>query len=93
MSLSQETPPESFEQAEREWLARRFTDVGNELDQPSKYPERREMPYKPRFGDIQYFGDPATHSYDPVIATRGWWGFREILPATDPKTGEWVNIA
>jgi len=92
MGLTLETPPDSFTEVEREWLTRRFVEVGAVLDQPSKHPERHRMPYKPRFGDIHYYGDPLTHSYDAVITSHGLWAFIEILPATDPRTGEWLKI-
>lgn len=74
MSLSQEQVPLTAEKTLSEFLTRRFIDVANELVKPSKFPQRKEMPYKPQTGDIHYFGDPTTHNYDAVISTEGFWG-------------------
>lgn len=74
MSLSQEQPPISVDEELSEFLNRRFVDVGNELVKPSKFPQRKEMPYKPQTGDVHYFGDPATHNYDASITAEGFWG-------------------
>lgn len=93
MSLSQEEAPEGTPAELKEYLGRRFLDIATLLDQASKFPQRKQMPYKPQFGDEHYFGDPATHQYDPVINLRGWWGFQEILPATDPRTGSWELLS
>jgi len=74
MSLSQEQVPLTVEDELREFLARRFVEVANEIDRPGKFPERKEMPYKPQTGDVHYFGNPATHSYAAAITTEGFWG-------------------
>lgn len=84
MSLGQEQPPEKIEEDLKEFLGRRFIDISNQLNQPSKFPERKEMPYKPQTGDVHYFGDPATHSYDAVISSEGFWGLE--------STG-WVKLS
>jgi len=91
-SISQESPPESTDATLSEFLTRRFIDIGNAIKQSYKHAERKENPYKPTFGDFHYFGDPTIHNYDPEITTNGFWGYVEILPATDPKTGEWVKL-
>lgn len=74
MSLSQEQPPIKLDDELGDFLSRRFIEVGNELDKPSKFKERKEMPYKPQTGDVHYFGNPASHSYDAAITTEGFWG-------------------
>ena len=84
MSISQEDVPESVDEELREFLARRFIDIAVALDKPSRYVERKEMPYKPQQGSIFYFGNPGTHNYDPAITSEGWWGLK--------STG-WVLIA
>lgn len=76
MSLSQEQPPLSIDDNLREFLVRRFIDIANQLDLPSKFPERKEMPYKAQPGDVHFFGNPATHSYDAAITAEGWWGMK-----------------
>jgi len=78
MSLTQEVPPKNTDENLREYLVRRFLEIGTALDLPSKFPERREMPYKPRIGDIHYFGDIADHSYDAAITTEGFWGLTNL---------------
>lgn len=78
MSLTQEQPPVSADDDLREFLSRRFIEVENELNKPSKFPERREMPYKPQVGDVHYFGNPADHSYDAIISTEGFWGLTSL---------------
>lgn len=93
MSFSQEQPPESVEEILREYLGRRFIDVAQNFRDAPKFPKRHGMPYKPQFGDIQQFGDPATHQYDAVITGAGWWGFMQIYPVTDPATGVWRQLA
>jgi len=84
MSLSQETPPDGIDPGLADYLSRRFQDVAIELTKPKKYPERKEMPYKPQSGQIEYFGDPATHSYDAEITEAGWWGLSE---------GNWILLS
>ena len=74
MSLSQEQPPLSVDDELREYLARRFIDIENELGKFNKFTERKQMPYKPQTGDIHYFGDPGTHNYDAAITVEGFWG-------------------
>lgn len=74
MSLIQEHPPESLDEEVRDYLQRRFNDIAAALSRPSKFPERKEMPYKPQIGDVHYFGDPATHNYDAAITEEGFWG-------------------
>ena len=76
MALSQEQPPPGVDEALREYLIRFRTDIDSELRKASKFPERKEMPYKPQSGDIHYFGDPADHNYDAAITTEGFWGLR-----------------
>ena len=78
MSLSQEQPPISLDPELREYLTRRFIDIENEFRKPSKFPSRKEMPYKPQIGDIHYFGNPAIHNYDAAIASVGFWGLTSI---------------
>jgi len=83
-SISQETPPESFDVDQRQWLTRRFVDVGNALKQSYKNASRKEMPYKPQIGDVHFFPDPAGHTFDVAITSEGWWGLK--------STG-WVQLA
>lgn len=73
-ALSQEQPPFEVDENLRNYLIRAFTDVDNQLKAPSKFPERKEMPYKPQVGDVHYFGNPATHNYDAAITLEGYWG-------------------
>lgn len=76
MSLLQESPPESLPEDVREYLQRMFIDVENSFRKPAKFPERKEMPYKPQLGDVHYFGNPATHSYAAAITAEGFWGLK-----------------
>lgn len=92
MSLSQEEPPEGLEPELKEYLSRRFLDIAVLLDAASKFPERKQMPYKPQFGDEHYFGDPASHDYDPIILTTGTYVFTEFRTPTDPRTGFWNKL-
>lgn len=84
MALSQEYPPDSTDEDLRDFLIRRFVDVDNNLKQASKFPVRKEMPYKPQVGDIHFFGDPLTHNYDPVITKASFWGLTDL---------GWVDLA
>jgi hypothetical protein len=85
MSLSQEQVPNTIEdEVLREFLNRRFVDIGIQFENPPVFPTRHEMPYKPKIGNMYYFGDPLTHDYDPAITEEGWWGMK--------STG-WVLIA
>lgn len=92
MSLSQEEPPEGLDPELKEYLSRRFIDIDNLLSRAPKHPERKRMPYKPQFGDVQYFGDPASHDYDAIILSKGWYGFKEFRIPTDPRTGFWDKL-
>jgi hypothetical protein len=74
MSFTPEQAPENTEESLREYLNRMFTNIGITFSQPSKFPKRKEMPYKPQIGDIHYFGDPADHNYDAAITAEGFWG-------------------
>ncbi len=76
MSLPQEQPPLSVDEELRDFLIRRFIDIDNRFDRAAKFPERKEMPYKPQDGDIHYFGDPLSHNYDAAITAEGFWGLR-----------------
>lgn len=74
--ISNEQPPQQIDVPLREYLARRFIDIGISLSQdPSCYP-RKEMPYKPQTGALHYFNDPLDHNYDPAITEEGFWGLR-----------------
>ena len=75
MSIILEEPPENVDEDLRAYLIRMFTDVDNNFARPGKFPERKEMPYKPQIGDVHYFGDPSTHSYDAAITVQGFWGY------------------
>ena len=90
MSLSQEEPPEGIDPELKEYLSRRFIDIDNLFSRASKFPERKQMPYKPQIGDIHYFGDPADHDYDDIIIQKGWWGFTATLV---PGVGIWLNLS
>lgn len=74
MSINKEQPPVETAKSLAEYLQRKFVDINVELQQPSKFPERKETPYKPQIGDVHYFGNPATHSYDAEITSEGFWG-------------------
>ena len=76
MSITQEQPPINVERELREFLVRRFIEIGNEFNRPGKFPERKEMPYKSQIGDVHYFGNPATHAYDAAITAEGFWGLK-----------------
>ena len=76
MSISNEQPPVETDERLREYLARRFIDIGVALDDDPKFTERKEMPYKPQTGAMHYFGNPATHNYDIAITQEGFWGLR-----------------
>lgn len=73
-SISQEQPPFEIDEDLREYLIRFRTDVDSALKAASKFPERKEQPYKAQLGDVHYFGDPVTHSYDAAITDEGFWG-------------------
>ena len=73
--LSREIPPKEPE-ALVAYLSRMFNQVGNLLQRSHEYTERREMPGRPQVGDVYYFGNPATHSYDAAITSEGWWGYK-----------------
>lgn len=83
MSLSQEQPPSDVDEVLKDFLSRKFISIGNELNQPSKFPIRKEMPYKAQIGDVHYFGNPATHNYDAAITVEGFWGL---------KSSGWVDL-
>lgn len=74
-SISQEQPPFEIDEDLREYLIRFRTDVDSALKAASKFPERKQMPYKPQIGDQHYFGNPATHNYDAVITDEGMWAY------------------
>lgn len=74
MSIPREQPPEELSERVKAYLNRRFDSIADALEQPSGYPIRKEMPYKPQVGVIHYFGNPATHNYDAAILTEGFWG-------------------
>lgn len=78
MALSQETPPINLQDDLKDYLSRRFIEVDTELRQAPVFPVRKEMPYKPQVGNVYYFGDPATHSYNPAITEQGWWGLVDL---------------
>ena len=75
MSIGQEQPPLSTDEELREYLNRRFIDIGSEFADSPKFPERKQMPYKPQLGDTHYFGDPAIHDYDTAIEHQGMWSY------------------
>ena len=75
-AISQEQPPEDTEEDLREYLARRFIDVGVALTQDARFEPRKEMPYKPQTGAMHYFNDPANHNYDAAITSEGFWGLK-----------------
>ncbi len=75
--IGQEQVPLSIDDDLREFLTRRFVDIDIVVEQSPKFPERKQMPYKPQNGDVHYFGDPATHNYDAAIYVAGWWGYSE----------------
>ncbi len=77
MAISQEQPPFEIDEELREYLIRFRTDVDNEFRSAPKFPERREMPYKPQVGDVHYFGDLGTHDYDAAITAEGFWGYSD----------------
>ena len=74
--MSQEIPPESFEFDQRDYLNRRFTDVGTLFGQTHEFTPRKQMPYKPQIGHLFYFNDPTGQNYDPVITSEGLWVFK-----------------
>lgn len=74
MSIGKEQSPFGTPKPLSEYLQRKFINVDVQLQQPSKFTERKEMPYKAQIGDIHYFGNPATHSYDAAITSEGFWG-------------------
>lgn len=76
MSYTPEVPPDHVDPEFRSFLNRQFLDISNELVQTNKFIERREMPYKPQVGNIYYFGDPSSNSYDAAITAEGWWGYK-----------------
>ena len=93
-NISDEQPPVSTEPDLADYLYRRFREVAIALpDAQHANPERKEMPYKPQFGHVYYFGDPDVHNYDAAINVAGWWGYMEVFPSTDPKTGRWDLIS
>lgn len=81
--LSQEQPPFSVDEDLRDFLIRRFVDIDTAFKQASKFPERKEMPYKPQTGDVHYFGNPANHNYDAAILNEGFWGL---------VNGTWIDL-
>ena len=76
MSLTHEYPPADITESLKDYLSRRFIDVDNELKKPSRFPERKTMPQKPQIGNVEYFGNPATHNYDAAITAEGLWIFK-----------------
>jgi hypothetical protein len=78
MSFTPEQAPENTEESLREYLNRMFTNIGITFSQPSKFPKRKEMPYKPQIGDVHYFGDPADHDYNATITSEGFWGLTNL---------------
>ena len=76
MSFAQEAVPSSVDDELREFLNRKFIEIAIEFRKHGKFPERKEMPYKAQTGDIHYFGNPASHSYDAAITAEGFWGLK-----------------
>jgi hypothetical protein len=74
MSIGQEQAPFDVDPFLSEYINRKFIEVDMALRSAKKFPERKEMPYKAQTGDIHYFGDPSTHSYDADITAEGFWG-------------------
>ena len=74
--ISQEVPPLDTPVDLREYLVRRFIDIGVALQDSPDFPVRKQMPYKPPIGSTHYYGDPLEHSYDPVITQEGLWVFK-----------------
>jgi len=74
--ISQEVPPESFPADQRDFLTRRFVDVGTALGQVNNFTPRKQMPYKAQIGHMYYFNDPTGQGYDPVITQEGIWVFK-----------------
>jgi len=92
-SMSKETPPQDIDANVRTYLTRIFTSISIALNKTHEFVERKEKPNKPQIGDLYYFGDPVTHDYDAAITSQGFWGYVEILPATDPRTAEWIKLS
>lgn len=78
MSIGQEQPPLSTDEELSEYLNRRFIDIGSQFADSPKFPERKEMPYKPQIGDVHYFGNPSTHNYSVQITAEGFWGYTRL---------------
>ena len=74
--ISNEQPPDEIDGNLKEFLKRRFIDVGIALKQDPGFAPRKEMPYKPQTGAMHYFNNPAAHNYDAAITQEGFWGLR-----------------
>jgi len=79
--LSPEQPPESFDEEQREWLARLFRQIDIELNKHEIVRRRTDFDEAPQIGKIYYF-DNAPPS-EPLITGEGLWLFK--------STG-WVQI-
>lgn len=72
-SISQEQPPQSVEIALREWLSRRFIEVGMALSSGEDYEVHYTIPTKTVVGMTRYFG--AAIPTTPITA-EGLWIFK-----------------
>ena len=78
-SISNEQPPADTEFSLREYLSRRFIEVGIALSQSKKFPPIYTLPEKPQDGNVEYFGV----IIGTTITSIGFWGF---------ENGVWVKL-
>jgi hypothetical protein len=79
MAISNEQPPADTEFSLREYLSRRFVEVGIALSQSKKFPPIYVLPDKPQDGNVEYFGQ----IIGATITSVGFWGY---------ENGVWVKL-
>jgi hypothetical protein len=78
-SISNEQPPIETAIELREYLSRRFIEIGIALGQSKKFPPIYILPDKPQDGNVEYFGQ----IIGATITSIGFWGY---------ENGVWIKL-
>lgn len=78
-TISNEQPPVELPADLREYLSRRFVEIGIALQQSKKFPPIYSLPAKPQDGNVEYFGQ----IIGATITSVGFWGY---------ENGAWVKL-